>query len=48
MKVKQLDVVLLPDLLEVIKITFGGDLVELKSKDRKATIWTVKEALKEI
>ena len=33
---------------EVIKITFGGDLVELKSKDRKASIWTVKEALKEI
>ena len=32
---------------EVIKITFGGDLVELKSKDRKASIWTVKEALKE-
>tara|TARA_B110000238_G_C15704740_1_gene259954 strand:- start:47 stop:409 length:363 start_codon:yes stop_codon:yes gene_type:complete len=32
---------------EVIKITFGGELVELKSKDRKASIWTVKEALKE-
>ena len=33
--------------VRVIKITFGGELVELKSKDRKASIWTVKEALVE-
>ena len=33
--------------VKVINITFGGQLVELKTNGVKASIWTVKEALRE-